>query len=43
MELKSRKEAIEYGQEFMELHRIHWPEFEGEYEIRPLELFDPTA
>jgi len=22
---------------FMELHRIHWPEFEGEAEVRPLE------
>ena len=43
MELKSRQEALEYGRQFMELHRIHWPEFEGECEIRPLELFDPTA
>jgi len=43
MELKSREEALEYGRQFMELHRIHWPEFEGECEIRPLELFDPTS
>jgi len=42
MELKSREEALEYGRQFMELHRIHWPEFEGECEIRPLEL-DPTT
>jgi hypothetical protein len=42
MELDSREEALEYGRQFMELHRIHWPEFEGECEIRPLEL-DPTA
>ena len=43
MELKSREEALEYGRQFMELHRIHWPEFESECEIRPLELIDPTA
>jgi hypothetical protein len=22
---------------FMDLHRIHWPAFEGESEVRPLE------
>jgi hypothetical protein len=24
--------------EFMELHRKHWPEFEGESEMRPIEF-----
>ncbi len=34
---KSREHALEIGERFMELHRVHWPEFEGECEIRPLE------
>ena len=33
-ELKSRKEAIERAVQFMELHKQHWPEWEGETEIR---------
>ena len=37
MEVKSRDEALKYAREFMELHRKHWPEFEGECEMRPLE------
>lgn len=34
---KSREHAREIGERFMDLHRVHWPEFEGECEIRPLE------
>ena len=30
----SKEEALEAGREFMELHRIHWPNWEGETEIR---------
>jgi hypothetical protein len=37
MELPSRKEAMEMARQFMELHRVHWPGFEGESEVRPLE------
>lgn len=37
VEAKSRQEALEIAQRFMDLHRIHWPEFEGECEVRPLE------
>jgi hypothetical protein len=33
-ELKSKEEAIEWGRRFMEVHREHWPEFEGVTEIR---------
>lgn len=33
----SREEALELAREFMDLHRIHWPAFEGECEVRPLE------
>jgi hypothetical protein len=36
---KTREEAIRISIEFMELHRQHWPEFEGECEVRP--MFDP--
>lgn len=34
---KSREHAREIAEQFMDLHRIHWPEFEGECEVRPLE------
>ncbi len=37
MELASKEEALEFARRFMELHRQHWPEFEGECEVRPLE------
>ncbi len=35
----SKQEAIRLATEFMELHRKHWPGFEGESEVRP--MFDP--
>jgi hypothetical protein len=35
----SKAEAIRLATEFMELHRKHWPGFEGESEVRP--MFDP--
>ncbi len=37
VEVKSDQEAREIAREFMELHRKHWPTFEGECEVRPLE------
>ena len=36
-EVKSRDEALGLARAFMDLHRIHWPAFEGECEVRPLE------
>ena len=33
----SREEALQMATQFMELHRIHWPAFTGECEVRPLE------
>src|SRR2546425_11921195 len=33
-ELKSKAEAIEGALRFMELHKKHWPGWEGETEIR---------
>jgi hypothetical protein len=37
VEVASREEALEIARQFMELHRVHWPSFEGESEVRPLE------
>jgi hypothetical protein len=35
----SKNDALRIAQQFMELHRTHWPQFEGEAEVRP--MFDP--
>jgi hypothetical protein len=35
----SKADAIRMATEFMELHRQHWPGFDGECEVRP--MFDP--
>lgn len=37
IDAKTREEALDLGRRFMELHRTHWPTFEGECEIRPFE------
>ena len=37
VEVASREEAMETARQFMELHRRHWPEFECECEVRPLD------
>jgi hypothetical protein len=37
LEVKSRDEALNVARQFMELHRVHWPSFDGECEARPLE------
>ena len=36
-EAASRDEAREFTRQFAELHRIHFPAFEGDCEVRPLE------
>ena len=38
-ELKSKEEALEGAKRFMELHKKHWPGWEGETEIR--QMFGP--
>jgi hypothetical protein len=38
-ELKSKEEALEGAKRFMELHKKHWPGWEGETEIR--QIFGP--
>jgi hypothetical protein len=40
-ELKSKEEALEGAKRFMELHKIHWPGWEGETEVR--EMFGPDG
>ena len=37
VEAKTYDEAMTLATKFMELHRVHWPAFEGECEVRPLE------
>ena len=37
VEVKSKEGALDVARQFMELHRVHWPVFEGECEVRPLE------
>jgi hypothetical protein len=43
VEVESEKEALDLATRFMELHRIHWPEFEGESELRPVEPGEPGS
>jgi hypothetical protein len=37
IEARTREEALDIARRFMELHRTHWPAFEGESEVRPFE------
>ena len=39
LQVDTQDEARRIATEFMELHRKHWPGFEGESEVRP--MFDP--
>jgi hypothetical protein len=43
VEVGSDAEALDLAVKFMDLHRIHWPEFEGESEIRPIETGEPAS
>lgn len=43
MEFKTREEALENARQFMQLHKEHWPEFEGECEVRPFEAGPPQG
>lgn len=36
IEARSDDEALAVARRFMDLHRLHWPSFEGECELRPL-------
>jgi hypothetical protein len=37
IEARSEEHALEIARKFMEIHRVHWPQFEEESEVRPLE------
>ncbi|MGH7471285.1 MAG: YciI family protein [Longimicrobiales bacterium] len=37
IEVASKEEALDVARQFMELHRVHWPEFEAECEVRALD------
>jgi hypothetical protein len=37
VEAGSREEALKVARDFMDLHRLHWPAFTGECEVRPLD------
>jgi hypothetical protein len=34
--VETKEEALEWGKRFMNLHKQHWPEWEGEAEIRQM-------
>ena len=37
IEVGSKAEALKLANEFMQIHLEHWPTFEGECEVRPVE------
>jgi hypothetical protein len=46
LNFKSKEEALESAKNFMDLHRQHWPGWEGETEVRQMfgpEDFPPRA
>jgi hypothetical protein len=43
VDCESDAEALDIATKFMELHRVHWPEFEGESELRPFETGAPGS
>lgn len=43
IEARSDDEALAMAKRFMDLHRVHWPSFEGECELRPLQQGEQPA
>ena len=41
VEARSKEHATEIAKQFMELHRIHWPEFDGYCDVRPVQAAEP--
>ncbi len=37
LDVASKEEAVAFAKEFMDMHRINWPAFNGTCEVRPLE------
>jgi hypothetical protein len=42
-ETKTRAEALEWVRRFLDLHKKHWPEWEGEVEVRQMFEEPPPA
>lgn len=43
LKAETKADAIRMATEFLDLHRKHWPGFEGECEVRPMmEMGDPA-
>jgi hypothetical protein len=40
-EVSSEDEALDVATKFMDMHRVHWPAFEGECEMRPFQTGAP--
>jgi hypothetical protein len=38
LQADSKDEILRLTTEFLDLHRKHWPEFEGECEVRPIDF-----
>jgi hypothetical protein len=36
LNLESKEEALEEARKFMEMHRLHWPAWEGQVEVRQM-------
>lgn len=41
LESKSEEDALRVAKEFMQLHVDHWPEWEGESEVRQIDFLTP--
>jgi hypothetical protein len=35
-QVKSKDEAVQWANKFLDLHRVHWPGWEGEVELRQM-------
>ena len=40
-ETKTKEECVEWARRFLATHKEHWPEFEGEVEVRQMMVFTP--
>jgi hypothetical protein len=43
VEASSKQHAIDLATKFMDIHRIHWPQFEGSCEVRPIDAEESAA
>ena len=40
-DVRSKEEVLDWTSRFMELHRKHWPDWEGETEVRRMTVMGP--